>query len=192
VTARVKSQGASNRYSGRETEQRVARFLRQYWPASKRLVRTGWRNRHTESGDEGDFAGVPFLVQAKGHQRGADQFVPGKKLADIWEAANDQALAAGLPFAVIIEKRIGCAEVDGWFAWLPMRLVANLSLCAGMRATRTASAIPWEELSPHHMQGKGDTLVRMNVREFLALVKAAGVPMETPPEAQASALKTGS
>lgn len=189
MTARVKSQGASNRYSGRETEQRVARFLRQYWPASKRLVRTGWRNRHTESGDEGDFAGVPFLVQAKGHQRGADQFVPGKKLADIWEAANDQALAAGLPFAVIIEKRIGCAEVDGWFAWLPVRLVASLAICAHHVNLPTGTAARWDDIMPDYFRGHGDRLARMNVREFLALVKAAGVPMETPSEAQASALK---
>jgi hypothetical protein len=113
-------------------------------------------------------------------------------LADIWEEANGQALACGLPFAVIIEKRLGCADVDAWFAWLPMRLVANLSLCAGMRATRYASAIPWEELSPYHMIGKGEALVRMNVRDFLALVKAAGVPMESPGDLQASAAKTGS
>ena len=190
MTARVKTQGASNRYSGRETEQRAARFLRQYWPESKRLVRTGWRNKHTESSDEGDFAGVPFLVQAKGHQRGADQFVPGKKLADIWEEANNQALAAGLPFAVIVEKRIGCAEVDGWFAWLPIRLVTSLAVAAYDRSQPDGNVV-WTDISPHHFCGHGYRLLRMNVREFIALVKAAGVPMETP-EPQASALKTGS
>jgi hypothetical protein len=182
VTARTRSQGASNRYSGRETEQRVARHLRQFWPESKRLVRTGFRNGHSESADEGDLHGIPFAVQIKGHQRGAPQFVPGKALADLWSDANNQAMAHSLPFAVIIEKRLGCADVDDWFAWLPMRLNVALATCATLinmepgGGSRTA----WHRLDPNVQIDQGYRLVRMNVREFLALVKAAGVPMAMP------------
>lgn len=182
MTATIKkSNGASSRYVGRETEQAVARFLRRYWPDATRAVRTAWATQDGESADPGDLYGVPFAVQVKGHKRGAPQFVPGKELADIWEEANSQALASGLPFAVIIEKRQQCADVGRWYAWLPMRLVASLSICAHCRAVLPFPAeVTWEQLSPHHMTNKGESLARMNVCDFLALLGAAGVPMETP------------
>jgi len=164
-----------SRYVGRETEQAVARHLRRYWPEAVRMVRTGWA--HVDGGvssDPGDLHGVPFAVQVKGHKRGTPHFVPDKALAEIWEEANGQALTSGLPFAVIIEKRQGTQDVDRWFAWLPVRLVASLAICAHARLEPSA-------LSPFHMQGKGDALARMNVCDFLALVRAAGVPMEDDP-----------
>lgn len=184
-----KSQGATNARMGRETEQRVSRHLRQYWPESKRLVRTGYRNKHHVSPDEGDLHGLPFGVQVKGHGKGASQFVPGVVLAAIWDDANDQALAAGLPFAVIIEKRIGTVDVDAWFAWLPMRLSAALAICANLRGMEKVPSMSWMDISPYHYAGHGERLVRMNVCDFLALVRAAGVPMET--VAQDDSLKTG-
>jgi hypothetical protein len=180
VTAKTRSQGASNRYSGRETEQAVARFLRQCWPDATRAVRTAWSGQDGDSADPGDLHGVPFGVQIKGHQRGAPQFVPGKTLAAIWEEANAQALTSGLPFAVIVEKRQGTQDVARWYAWAPVRLVASLSICAGMRSN--AGAPTWDQLSPYPMMGKGDALLRMNVCDFLALLGAAGVPMQTPVE----------
>jgi hypothetical protein len=180
VTAKTRSQGASNRYSGRETEQAVARFLRQSWPDATRAVRTAWSGQDGDSADPGDLHGVPFGVQIKGHQRGAPQFVPGKTLAAIWEEANAQALTSGLPFAVIVEKRQGTQDVARWYAWAPVRLVASLSICAGMRSN--ADAPTWDQLSPYPMMGKGDALLRMNVCDFLALLGAAGVPMRTPVE----------
>jgi len=171
-----------SRYVGRETEQAVARHLRRYWPEAVRMVRTGWA--HVDGGvssDPGDLHGVPFAVQVKGHKRGTPHFVPDKELAKIWEEANSQALTSGLPFAVIIEKRQGTQDVDRWFAWLPVRLVASLSVCAYDRSNGNMHGIHWGELAPHQMIGKGDALARMNVCDFLALVRAAGVPMEDDP-----------
>ena len=189
TTTKTKSNGASSRYVGRETEQAAARFLRLYWPDATRAVRTAWATQDGESVDPGDLYGVPFAAQIKGHKRGAPQFVPGKELAAIWEEANDQALAAGLPFAVIVEKRQGTQDVGRWYAWLPVRLAANLSACAGMR--NMADGPTWDQLSPYPMRGKGDALLRMNVCDFVALLGAAGVPMEAPMATQDDQPKTG-
>lgn len=175
TTTTTKSNGASSRYVGRETEQAVARFLRRYWPEAVRMVRTGWAGAGGESADPGDLHGVPFAVQVKGHKRGAPQFVPGVVLAEIWDDANNQAMASGLPFAVIIEKRQGTQDVGRWYAWLPMRLSAALAICANRLGLDGVTI--WDSLSPMQMQGKGDTLLRMNVCDFLTLLRAAGVPM---------------
>lgn len=187
MTTKTKSNGASSRYVGRETEQATARFLRRYWPDATRAVRTAWATKDGVSDDPGDLYGVPFAVQVKGHKRGAAQFVPGTALAEIWEEANNQALTSGLPFAVVIEKRQGTQDVARWFAWLPVRLAANLSFCAGTRNMEPAPPTTWDQLSPYPMRGKGDALLRMNVCDFLALLGAAGVPMETPAEAPVAA-----
>lgn len=111
---------------GRRQEQAVARFFRTWWPECDRMVRTGYRSAKRTRRDEGDITGLPFTVQVKGHGKTGDQFVPGKTLTDIWAATCDQAVADGKPFGVIIEKRIGQADVADWFAWLPWPLLTKV------------------------------------------------------------------
>lgn len=112
--------GASSRYVGRKTEQDVARHLRQWWPQCVRQVRTGFRSHRFTSSDPGDLAGLPFACQVKGHKRNAPQFTPARA-RKLWTAPGgvvEQAAASGQNFGVMIEKRVGSADVDSWFAWV--------------------------------------------------------------------------
>jgi hypothetical protein len=165
--------GASSRYVGRETEQRVSRHLRQYWPDCTRQVRTGWRNGASSSDDPGDLTGLPFACQVKGHKRGSRQFTVGQ-VCKIWTQAVKQAASSGMPFPVVIEKVMGTADVAEWFAWLTPELRDWLS---DEDSSDGPDLEPWNACEATEWALTERGLIRVTVAEFVELCRATGVPM---------------
>lgn len=172
--------GASSRYVGRETEQRVSRHLRQHWPDCTRQIRTGWRNAASSSDDPGDLAGLPFACQVKGHKRGSKQFTL-KQVHKIWTQAVRQAAAVGMPFPVVIEKVMGTADVGAWFAWLTPELRDWLWEPIDDGPPAEAELESWDACEATEWALTERGLIKMTVTEFVELCRSAGVPMtETP------------
>jgi hypothetical protein len=178
--------GADSRYVGRETEQRVSRHLRRYWPDCTRQVRTGWRNAASSSRDPGDLVGLPFACQVKGHKRGARQFTIGQ-VRKIWTQAVEQAAASGMPFPIVIEKVMGTADVAQWFVWVTPELHDWLS---DVDSDGGPDLEPWNACTATDWALTERGLIKVTVAEFVELCKATGVPMTEAVSDQASASKT--
>lgn len=115
---------ASSRAIGVKGERDVAVYFRQFpeWPNARRRVAAGWRNAHTQHQDQGDLADVePFCVQVKRLSRP----LVGKLLTDTWHETCAQAVA-GNRHPIIVERRVGHADVGRWWTHLSSRFYVML------------------------------------------------------------------
>jgi hypothetical protein len=118
MTERVELKRRINgRTKGLQAERDVANYLKAHGlTEARRSVVTG----HATLADAGDIAGVPgFAIQVKNLARRLE----GKLLADTWAETCTQATELGIQQRsgtvmrpVIIEKRVGSADVGRW--WL--------------------------------------------------------------------------
>lgn len=108
--------GRANRSKGHKAERELARYLRQWWPDARRAVSAGWRTGERTSADRGDIAGTPALCwQVKN--------VEGMSDADIAAArreTQDQAVAAGADFGLLVQRRPGKSDPGRWWCWLEL------------------------------------------------------------------------
>lgn len=157
--------GKANNRKGKDRERRVARYLREHgWPFAERRQRTGFATADRTRADQGDLMGTPGIVwQVKDT---AQHNIPA------WlEQTEDQRLAAGAQFGVLVVRRNGKADPGQWWAWLPAvalfeglaemsfpalnrpiclelgHLVPLLYTVVGHRAD-SEEAIPTEDLTP--------------------------------------------
>lgn len=117
---------AAHNAVGKQTEQMVARWLRDHggYPHAERTVRTGYRTAAREVVDAGDIDGVPYVVQVKS-LRPADRMereVPG------WLVETErQRQAAGTRVGLLIVRRWGTTDVGRWWAFLPLGVLTGVS-----------------------------------------------------------------
>lgn len=123
---------AANR-KGKTTERDVANYLRTVgWPNAGRSRTTGYRTSTREEADKGDVKGTPGLAwQVKSS--------PTEQLAKWMAEAEDQAVAAGADYGVLVHRRAGKSDPARWWAWIT---VGDLVSLAGgsMRMYEGASA----------------------------------------------------
>lgn len=114
----------NSRAKGIKGELDVAGYLRSFpeWPTARRSVAAGWSNGSTEHQDEGDLVGTPGLCfQVKNLARP----LTGKMLIDTWRETAAQAFV-GNRHPIIVEKRVGSADVGRWWAHLSSRFYVEL------------------------------------------------------------------
>jgi hypothetical protein len=107
--------GRANLAKSKISEQRVVGYLRaRGWPGAERTVRTGYHAPGRQSRDRGDIDGTPGLVwQVKNC---------AVLHVETWLAeTEDQRLAAGADYGVLVVKRPGHAHPARWNAYLPLR-----------------------------------------------------------------------
>lgn len=116
--------GRAARRKGIQAERDLAKYLRVWWPGAERKVDTGWRVKGGRaSADHGDIRGTSGLVWQM------------KYLADMTDldieralsAAEDQAVAAGADYGVLVQRRPGKSDPGRWWAWLRVGDVCHLA-----------------------------------------------------------------
>jgi hypothetical protein len=135
---------------GKDTEQRLARWLRDHgFPHAERTVRTGYRVAARSLADCGDIDGCPGLaIQAKS-LRPADR---AERAVEGWLTETElQRQTVGADHGVLVVRRWGTTDVGRWWAFLP----------AGVLGGDRAAAEP---LAP----------VRLEVRHAFALLRCWG------------------
>lgn len=113
---RTRSQiGKSNSAKGKESERRVASYLKvNGWPQAGRLVRTGYRNGENVSRDEGDIGKTPGLAWQVKYVAEKDWW----KVPQWMAATEDQRIASGADYGILVVRRHGHAHPSEWWAYL--------------------------------------------------------------------------
>lgn len=102
---------------GKDTEQRVARWLRgNGFPHAERTVRTGYRVTGRQLADAGDIDGTPGItwqVKSLRPATRAEREVPG------WLLETDaQRAATGASVGLLVVRRWGTTDVGRWWAYI--------------------------------------------------------------------------
>lgn len=131
---------------GKDTEQRVARWLREHgFPHAERTVRTGYRVLGRALSDFGDIDGTPGLSWQIKSLRPADR---AERAVPEWLTETEaQRRATGADLGVLIVRRWGTTDVGRWWAFLRLDVLAA---------------------------GQGDAPVRMEVRHAAAWLRILG------------------
>lgn len=124
----------NSRRKGITAEQDSVRYFVTHGLNAYRVVATGVRNGDTVVLDRGDVAFPGFAVQVKNTARP----LSGKRLADVWRETCAQASAAGGE-PMLIEKRVGTANVGQW--WLYLDNATYIRLVTGQ----------WSWVAQHHL-----------------------------------------
>lgn len=107
--------GRSNRRRGHDAERDEARYLRRWWPDAKRKPDNGWQapdgSTFTDCGDIANTPGVVWQVKATSTMSHGE-------LEKAMLAAEEQAVAAGADYAVVIQRRKGKSQPGRWWAWV--------------------------------------------------------------------------
>ncbi len=102
---------------GKDTEQRLARYLRGVgWPNAERTVRTGYRTAARTVQDAGDIDGTPGLCWQAKSLRPADRAereVAGWLVDVEWQRAR-----AGADIGLLLVRRWGTTDVGRWWCFL--------------------------------------------------------------------------
>lgn len=103
---------------GKDTEQRVARWLRDNgFPHAERTVRTGYRTAAREVVDAGDIDGTPGIVWQVKSLRPATR---AEVAVDGWMVETErQRATSGAAVGVLVVRRWGTTDVGRWWAFLP-------------------------------------------------------------------------
>lgn len=127
TAARTRVQlGAANRRKGANTDRAVVTWLRANgWPHAERAVRTAYTANGRTAPDPGDITGTPGIVWQVTDRADLDQ---AAVLARRMSETETQRTAAGAHVGVLVQKRRGCADPAGWFAWLPVFTLMDLYL----------------------------------------------------------------
>lgn len=106
---------AANR-KGKDTEQAVARYMRENgWPQAQRRVRAGWNNHGRRHADQGDLDGIhPLTNQTKASSTRLTNTGIREALAE----TADQAVHSGSDLGFLIERRDGKANPADWWFWI--------------------------------------------------------------------------
>src|SRR5437588_8076904 len=101
-------------------EKAIAAYFREHGAGDvERSVRSGWRNSARSLADQGDHIGLHGIcIQAKDYTGGRGPLVD-KLLEQSMIETLAQCVAAKQVVPLLIEKRIRCADVGKWYAWLP-------------------------------------------------------------------------
>jgi hypothetical protein len=138
---------------GKDTEQRLARWLREQggFPHAERTVRTGYRNRGRSLADAGDIDGTPGLAwQAKSLRPGG----PAQRAVDGWLAETEaQRQATGADIGVLVVRRWGTTDVGRWWAFLRVDGLTHMAI----------NPDAWEPVA--------DVPVRLELRHAAALLR---------------------
>lgn len=143
---------------GKDTEQRVARWLREDggFPHAERTVRTGYRTAARELVDAGDIDGTPGIVwQIKSLRPAvrAEREVPG------WLLETEvQRAAAGASVGLLVVRRWGTTDVGRWWCFLTAADLFGLADGFGGAAMDPGVLMP----------------VRLEVRHMVALLRGWG------------------
>lgn len=141
---------------GKDTEQRVARWLRDNGhPHAERTVRTGYRTADRTLVDGGDIDGTPGIcwqVKSLRPATRAETSVVGW-LAEL----EDQRAAAKADVGILVVRRWGTTDVGRWWAFLD---TVDLIQAAG----GLVAALPADIVMP----------VRMEMRHAVLLLAAWG------------------
>lgn len=109
---------------GKDTERKIAEYLRQWWPRAERRVVTGWNAGDRTKSDLGDIEGTPGLVwQCKTSLHPNDASILGAL-----RETEDQAVAAGADYGLLIERRRGKADPGHWWCWIRGSDLRSLAL----------------------------------------------------------------
>jgi hypothetical protein len=162
VTRTASEVGAASRRKGVKAERDLARYLRTWWPHAERKADNGWKTTDRESADHGDIRGTPALVwQLKA---AADM-----NTVDIEHAlgdAEDQAVAAGADYGVLVQRRQGKSDAGRWWAW--QRVGDLCHLTSGRKVGRKVFSTSGVEAP-----------VRLELRDLVTLLVAGGYGEET-------------
>jgi hypothetical protein len=110
---------------GKDTEQRLARWLREHggFPHAERTVRTGYRVSSRSMADAGDIDGCPGLAFQAKSLRPADR---AERAVPDWLLETEaQRQAAGADIGVLVVRRWGTTDVGRWWAFLPLPQLAG-------------------------------------------------------------------
>lgn len=144
---------------GKDTEQRVARYLRETgFPGCERRVKTGYRVTGREDPDQGDLTGCPGIcwqVKSLRPATRAELAVPG------WLAETEyQRIASGADLGFLVVRRWGTTDVGRW--WVFQRLHQLHGLACG--AVTEVPEVP----------GVGAIPVRMDMAALVGLLHNTG------------------
>lgn len=106
--------GATSRRKGVQAERDLAKYLRTWWPNAERKADTGWRTKDRQSDDHGDIRGIPGLVFQLKYVTG----MTDKMIDEAMRDAEDQAVAAGADYGILVQRRAGKSDPGRWWAWL--------------------------------------------------------------------------
>lgn len=150
------ARGRANREKGAVAERQLVSWLRENgWPGAERAVRTGYRTATRVSADPGDVTGTPGLVwQMKYTTRFEWPAVFAANLSE----TEEQRVAAGADFGLLIQRRAGTADVGRWWVWLRVADLARL-----LRPLPSARATDL-----------GQPALRMELAGLVPLLRAAG------------------
>lgn len=139
---------------GKDTEQRVARWLREHgYPHAERTVRTGYRVAARTLADAGDIDGCPGLTIQCKSLRPTDR---AERAVEGWLAETEQQrLQTGADVGVLIVRRWGTTDVGRWWAFVPAWVLG-----ANLRAKVSTPPL--------------DAPVRLEVRHAVALLRCWG------------------
>jgi hypothetical protein len=127
--------GTTSRRKGIQAERDLAKYLRTWWPNAERKADTGWRTKDRHSADHGDIRGVPDLVFQLKYVADMSDIAIGKAISD----AEDQAVAAGADYGILIQRRAGKSDPGRWWAWLRIGDLCALADKTSKVYTRTLS-----------------------------------------------------
>lgn len=130
---------------GKDTEQRVARYLREHggFPNAERTVRTGYRTAARTVQDAGDIDGTPGLCWQVKSLRPTDR--AERAVAGWLLEVEDQRVRSGADLGVLVVRRWGTTDVGRWWAFLD--IVDLIQATGGLVA-----ALPADVVMPARLQ----------------------------------------
>jgi hypothetical protein len=152
---------------GKDTEQRLARWLRDHggYPHADRRVKTGYTTANRVVVDAGDIDGCPGLVVQSKSLRSHDKRSPGSDPNAAMERAvpgwlletEKQRQAADADLGLLVVRRWGTTNVGRWWCFLTVGALVTVTGGA-------AGQVPTDQVMP----------VRMELRHALALLHGWG------------------
>lgn len=116
----------NTRSVGRETEQRVASYLRERgYAGAERMVRTGYRARGRASADHGDLTGTPGICwQVKSLQPATE----AERMVRTWlEETEQQRVAGGAVLGILVVRRWKVADTGRWWGFVDAGTLLGLA-----------------------------------------------------------------
>lgn len=148
--------GAKSNGVGKDTEQRLARWLRgNGWPSAERTVRTGYRVTNRTLADAGDIDGTPGICWQAKSLRPADR--AEREVAGWLLEVEQQRVQSDADLGILVVRRWGTTDVGRWWAFLDT--VDLVQAADGLIA-----AFPADVVMP----------VRMELRHMTVLLHAWG------------------